>query len=234
MPYNLLILPLCGGYFILLNFVYFKYRYQRLSSQRILFNSIIAGVFLICFTFVVRFAVEGLYPDLISVLYNNLSNTFNISIEHFWSAVASFFIAVILTGFLNTVIGIFFGVKKPIGYAVRKYGDEIEKLFRHSAKTGQLMQLSLKSNKVYIGFANNIPVPKETNYLKIIPVMSGYRDANSKILHITTEYLEVIDDYISDQPKFDISNMEISIKQDEILTAGIFNEQLFALFNKKD
>jgi len=44
MPYNILILPLCGGYFVLLNFVMFKYKYQRLSSQRLLFTSIIAAV----------------------------------------------------------------------------------------------------------------------------------------------------------------------------------------------
>ncbi len=52
------------------------------------------------------------------------------------------------------------------------------------------MQLTLKNNKVYIGFTDIILVAKETNYLKITPVLSGYRDFESKLLKITTNYLK--------------------------------------------
>lgn len=130
----------------------------------------------------------------------------------------------------NLIVIIFFGYKKPISYAVKKYGDEIEKLFRTSAKTGELMHLTLKNNKVYIGFTDIIPVPKETNYLKITPVMSGYRESESKTLRITTEYFDVLDIYMSENPKFDIYDIDVSIKQDEILTAGIYDQDVFNLF----
>jgi hypothetical protein len=231
MPYNLLIFPLCGGYFILLNFVYFKYRYQRLSSQRILFNSIIAGVFLLFFTFILRAFIAFIFPEAIDFIYEGFFQNFPIShINYLWTSVASFTIAICLTFFANSIVILFFGYQKPIGYAVRKYGDEVEKLFRTSAKTGELMQITLKNNKVYIGFTDIIPVPKETNYLKITPVLSGYRESESKILRLTTDYFDILDIYMSDHPKFNIYDIDISIKQDEILTAGIYDQNVFNLF----
>lgn len=92
------------------------------------------------------------------------------------------------------------------------------------------MQITLKNNKVYIGFADIIPVPKETNYLKITPVLSGYRESESKTLRLTTDYFEVLDIYMSNTPEFNIYDIDISIKQDEILTAGIYDQNIFNLF----
>jgi len=233
MPYNLLILPLCGGYFILLNFVYFKYRYQRLSSQRILFNSIITGVFLLIFTFSVRTVCEILFPDTIQNSFQYLKNNIPINhIDYLWTSVSSFLLAVFFTLIGNLVVKLFLGYIQPISYAVRKHGDEVEKLFRTSARTGELMQITLKNNKVYIGFTDIIPVPKETNYLKITPVLSGYRESESKTLKITTEYFEVLDLYTSEESDFDIYDIDISIKQDEILTANVYDQKVFDMFNK--
>lgn len=239
MPYNLLLLPLVGGYFILLNFVYFKYNYQRLSSQRILFNSIIAGILLLTFTFIVRISFEYLDPQKFNQLLNLLNES---PIEHtsyLWTSVASFIIAVCATYFLNIVIYLINGCSyyKPIGYAVKRHGDEIEKLFRISAKTGELMKLTLKNNKVYIGYTDRIPIPNESNYLKITPVISGYRESITKKLVLTTEYFDVIDKYIDpsgtkegSEDIFKKYDIDISIKQDEILTAGIFDEDVYNLF----
>jgi hypothetical protein len=120
---------------------------------------------------------------------------------------------------------------KPISYAVKKYGDEIEKLFRLSAITGELMQLTLKNNKVYIGFTDIIPVPKETNYLKITPVLSGYRNSETKELVITTDYFEVLEKYMQSDIDFDIYDIDISIMQNEILTASLYSQKLWDLFH---
>lgn len=234
MPYNILILPLCGGYFILLNFVYLKYKYQRLSSQRLLFSSIITGVFLIFATFLIRlFIGEEFESSIFEFLDNNIPV---IHIPYLWTSVSSFLIAFIATGLTNLLIYLFSGCsfRPSISYAVKKHGDEIEKLFRTSAKTGQLMQITLNNNKVYIGFTDILPVPKETNYLTITPVMSGYRDSETKYLHIITEYLEVLDIYMSEDPEFGIYDIDISIKQDEILSASIYDQNVFNLFNGED
>jgi len=183
------------------------------------------------FTFGLRALITYFFPNFIENLFSYLSLRFQVNhIEYLWTSISSFLIAIVLTLISNLFVIKMFGYKEPISYAVKKYGDEIEKLFRTSAKTGELMQLTLKNNKVYIGFTDIIPVPKETNYLKITPVMSGYRKSESKTFKITTEYFDVLDIYMSDNPKFDIYDIDISIKQDEILTAGIYDQDVFSLF----
>jgi len=237
MPYNILILPLCGGYFILLNFVYLKYKFQRLSSQRVLFSSIISGVFLLFTTFLIRFTLNVYDPNIEKSIFQFLDNELNIShIPYLWTSVFSFLIALIGTLLSNLIVYLLGGCsfKPSISYAVRKYGDEVEKLFRISANTGQLMQLTLKCNKVYVCFTDIIPVPKETNYLTITPVLSGYRNSENKTLHLITKYYDVLDIYMSDDPKFDIYDIDISIKQDEILSARIYDQDVFNLFNNEE
>lgn len=235
MPYNLLLLPLCGGYFILLNFSYFKYRYQRLSSQRLLFSSVIAGVFLLFTTLLLRYFIGILFPYLIPVTADFLESHFPVRhIDYLWTSCFSFFLAILFTGLSNLIVKLFVESYKPISYAVKKSGDEIEKLFRISAITGELMQLTLKNNKVYIGFTDIIPVPKETNYLTITPVLSGYRNSETKELMITTDYFKVLEIYTTQNPDFEIYSIDISIKQDEILTASLYSQTVFDLFNKSE
>lgn len=222
MPYNILILPLCGGYFILLNFVYLKYKFQRLTSQRILFSSIIAGVFLLFVTFSIRFFVDLAKPGIEKTIFEFLNTQIKVRhVPYLWTSITSFLLAVFGTILANFTVFLFsgFSFRPSISYAVRKYGDEVEKLFRVSARTGQLMELSLKNNKVYVGFTDIIPVPRETNYLTITPVLSGYRNSETKTLHLITRYFEVLDIYMSNNPEFDIYDIDISIKQDEILSA---------------
>ncbi|MCH8533626.1 MAG: hypothetical protein LAT51_01030 [Flavobacteriaceae bacterium] len=234
MPYNILILPLCGGYFILLNFVYLKYKYQRLSSQRLLFSSIITGTLLLFGTFILRCFLN---PEFELSLFHLLNNSIPIThIPYLWTSIASFLIAFFGTLVFNLTIYLILGksFKPAISFAVKKYGDEIEKLFRTSAKTGQLMQITLKNNKVYIGFTDIIPVPKETNYLKITPVMSGFRDLITKNLNIITKYFKVLEVYLDDNPEFSIYDIDISIKQDEILSASIYDQNVFNMFNENE
>lgn len=190
---------------------------------------------MLIFTFSIRTLFEILFPNLVANTFKFLNSYVSIShIDYLWTSLFSFLIAVFFTLLGNLFIKLFMGFIRPISYAVRKHGDEIEKLFRTSARTGELMQITLKNNKVYIGFTDIIPVPKETNYLKITPVLSGYRESESKILKITTEYFEVLDMFTSENSEFEIWDIDISIKQDEILTANIYDQRVFDMFNQNN
>lgn len=232
MPYNILLLPLVGGYYILLNFIYFKYKYQRLSSQRILFGSIVCSIFLIIVVFSIRVLVSIIWPTLIPSIFQVLNK---IPVTHYillWTGVFSFLFAVIGTTLANSIFTKFnyFNFEDPVSYAVKKYGDELEYLFRESAINGFLIQCTLKNNKVYVGFATYIPPPKETNYLKLTPIISGYRDNNTKKLTLTTDYFEVVDKYLNNSDN-QLPDMDIIIKQDEILSANVFDPTMYKLFN---
>lgn len=237
MPYNTLILPLCGGYFVLLNFVIFKYKYQRLSSQRLLFTSIIAAVFILFLTFLLRFLINLIFPNLENIIFAYLNGAISIKhIPYLWTSLASFLLAICGTWILNGLLYVFNGRshKWAVNFAVKKYGDEIENLFRLSATQARLMKITLKNDKVYIGFTDIIPAPRETNYLTITPLLSGYRDSESKTMKLVTDYSGVLGNYIGKDPDFESFDIDIAIKQDEILTAGFFDPVVFDKLRKQD
>lgn len=240
MPYNLLILPLAGGYYILLNFIYFKYNYQRLSSQRILFNSVIAGIVLLGFTFFLRQIVNTFFPFVIEFGYSHIQQYSIPKMAYFGTCLSSLIIAVVGTHLLNWFSNKFlfskypFKLEGPLSYAVKRYGDEIERLFRESAINGELMQLTLKNGKVYIGFSATIPSPQETNYLTISPVFSGYRKSDSQQLILTTDYSSSYRKLVENEESGDETsrNIDIVIKQDEILTVSLFDIDYFKAFKE--
>jgi hypothetical protein len=233
MPYNIFILPILTGYIILINFVLFKYKYQRLNSQRLLLSSILAGLIATSVILLIRAIIKSIFNNFETIIYNWLYSFFPIKeVQYLWTSVLTFVVFSSLTFIINWYIIKKKGKAYILAKAIEDEGDEIEQLFKDSAITGELMQITLNNNKVYIGFTDILPEPKKTNYLKITPVMSGYRDSETKELTITTEYFKVLKIYTSDCPKFDIYDIDITLKQDEILTASIYDQNVFNLFNK--
>lgn len=233
MPYNVFILPILTGYIILINFVLFKYKYQRLNSQRLLLSSILAGLIATSIILILRAFIKLIFNNFETIVYKWLYSFFQLKeVQFLWTSIITFVVFSSLTFIINWYINRNKGKAYVLAKAIEDEGDEIEQLFKDSAITGELMQITLSNNKVYIGFTDILPEPKKTNYLKITPVMSGYRDSETKELTITTEYFKVLEIFTSDCPKFDIYDIDITIKQDEILTASMYDQNVFNIFNK--
>ena len=218
----------------------FKYNIQRLSRERILFESILVGLISVVCGFGLRILIEFLlFPNLIPFLLEQLNK---LPIEkplYFWTIVFSSLITLLSFIVINKLINIYYSKDDPIIWAVNKNGDEIETLFKDSALKGFAIQVTLKNDKVYIGFCEETPIPKLTNYLKLSPILSGYREKETKQLITTTDYEEVVNEFIRDieeKEGIDLEkitlNTDVIIKQDEILTAGIFEKKIFDKFNE--
>ncbi|MEM6720555.1 MAG: hypothetical protein AAF611_14605 [Bacteroidota bacterium] len=156
-------------------------------------------------------------------------------VDYLWTAIFSFIITCLLVIISNEFIICKYGEQSTILWAIHKNGDELEKLFKRSVVEGKMMQITLKNDKVYIGFCEIIPEPQKTNYIIISPILSGYRDNKTKKITITTDYFEMVEHYIEnlddDSTTVEL-NTDIIIKQDEILTAGIYEQIIFDMFNK--
>lgn len=234
-PYNLLILPLTGGYFFIANFAFLKYKYQRLDTPRLLLNSILAGILITIIAFAFRTFVENEYP----ALYSKCCRVLHLlpierteTNRYLGTLLFSLVGIVLFTVIINGLVKLFWGYEKIISNAVDKYGDELEQLFRDSVLKAQLIQLTLKNDKVYLGIIDKIPEPKKTNYVSLIPIYSGYRDKDKKEMIINTSY-ETINLLIKEKtltPK--LSKMLVIIKQDEILTAQPHDPEIYAHFKK--
>ena len=232
MPYSLWILPLISGYFIINNYIYFKYQSQRLSSQRLIFQSIIAGIIAFLLLYAFRILLDWLFPNFIPAVYQTLYQLPIREQDFLWTSIIGFIITIAGVRIINWVYKKFdyFNWKKPLEYAVDEFGDELEQMFKQSAINKQLLQITLKNNKVYVGFAEKIKAPKLSNYLSIVPIMSGYRDSETKEIKLTTDYFDALDYYSENPDKYESFDMDTIVKQDEILTAVVFDPDIYEKF----
>lgn len=232
-PYNLLILPLTGGYFFIANFVLLKYKYQRLDTPRLLLNSILAGIFITFFAFTIRTIIEKEYPGLYiecCKLLHFIPIERTSTNRYLGTLLFSLAGIIVFTLIINGIVRLFWGYEKIISRAVDRHGDELEQLFRDSVLKAQLVQLTLKNEKVYLGVIDKIPEPKKTNYVSLIPIYSGYRNKDTKEMVITTSY-EIINLLIREKaltPR--LNKMLVVIKQDEILIAQPHDPEIYASF----
>ena len=234
MPESLWLFPILSGYYFLTRYVYLKYKYDRIETQRLIFNSVISGSILFMFVYFVRVLISLILPNSINYLYKLL---YNLPIQQqplLWTFVSNFILVIIFTHLLNRILkwNKYFGKQTPVEKAIDDIGDEIKQLFKKVAKEELLIQITLKSNKVYVGFVEYIPPPKESNYLKIIPLVSGYRNNKTKKIKYNTDYYDAILLYQNDEEKYSNFEMDITIKQDEILTANVFDFEVFKSFEK--
>nr|WP_314867039.1 hypothetical protein [uncultured Flavobacterium sp.] len=234
MPDSLWLFPILSGYYFLTRYVYFKYKYDRIETQRLIFNSVITGSVLFFFTYLVRILLNFFWPTLIPFFYEIL---YKLPIERqplLWTFIFNFLAIFLLTHSLNGILKWckYFNRQTPVEQAVDDLGDEIEQLFKKAAKEELLVQITLKSNKVYVGFVEYIPPPKESNYLKIIPLISGYRSNKTKKVKFNTDYYDAILLYQKEEEKYSSFEMDITIKQDEILIANIFDYDVYKAFEE--
>lgn len=102
MPYNIFILPILTGYIILINFVLFKYKYQRLNSQRLLLSSILAGLIATSVILLIRAIIKSIFNNFETIIYNWLYSFFPIKeVQYLWTSVLTFVVFSSLTFIIN-------------------------------------------------------------------------------------------------------------------------------------
>ena len=93
------------------------------------------------------------------------------------------------------VIGYFVSKKKSFSVdATLKCAEEnpLKTAMYKASKSGEFVQITLSSRKVYIGLITLVSDFKspETKFIKICPFLSGFRDNDTLIMYITNNYLE--------------------------------------------
>ena len=225
MPFNLLLFPLVGGYYLIIRLERFKYIQQRLDSQKLLFNSVIAGSFLL----ILSFLISSLFIYFFPTQAEYLKAIPPLNRPYFATTLLSFFISIVITETGN----LFIDRDLAISRSIDKIGNELELLVKLSFETDQLIQFTLKNDKFYIGWAETLPIPQRSNYIRIIPAFSGYRHKETKKLVFTTQYLDIYSAYIREGAVNSIEelNMNLVIKSDDILLANTFNIEMYERFN---
>jgi hypothetical protein len=225
MPWNFLILPLVAGYYLLTRSFYFRFKQQRLDTQRLIFESVLLSVGITIITYIIRVIAELASPSLISFLYKFIP----IKAPYVGTAIFTLLIAVILAELSNLILNKERFVKK----AIKGVGNEFERMLASSFTEGLLLQFTLDNDKFYIAWVKELPIPSISSYIRVIPAISGYRNSEKELV-FTSQYLSVYAEYVNEGKITDIEQLKIDLVLDlkNIISVGYFDKEMYNRFNR--
>ncbi|TNE32592.1 hypothetical protein EP342_04810 [bacterium] len=105
-------------------------------------------------------------------------------------------------------------------------------LCESSYSNSKLIEISLNNDKFYIGWVKELPIPRISNQIRLIPVFSGYRNQEKKLI-FTTQYLEVYSEIMTDKNIKSYIEMDIDlvISVEKVISISYFDEEMYDKFN---
>lgn len=182
--YSVLILPVIGGYFFASYSRYLRYRHQYLPPQRLLFHSIALGAGTVV---LIALLLAGLQwrgvVDVAALPALGLTESVSMTVV----CVVSALLLGIATALTLPATASRPGELHPkLALAIDRVGDEMDILLKNAAVSHRPLLITLDNGKVYVAYILSTPSPRETRYVSIRPVVSGFRDAEQRVRFTTT------------------------------------------------
>lgn len=239
MPFNLLLLPLLGGYWLLRRWNRTRFLLARQDVQRLLLWSATAGflllvgaALLVAVVFLVARVVPGDWAEHTRDDWHLLS-----PFAHSGKAVLALLLGGALPPVLNRIGR--WTWNRPDVWARRAtefYGDETEALILRAQDTGMPVLITLRTSKVYVGFVQkNLNPEVERRHVRLLPVVSGYRKPANLRVEFTTLYEQVREE--AKQPDSPFHSLldrdfEIVVPLAELTTMSLFDFDAYEAFNR--
>lgn len=190
--YSVLVLPVIGGYFLAAYGKHLKFRHQYLPPQRLLFHSIAIGAAGLVL-------VAGCIELARAISTAPWLHERNFGFEEAPDLAAPCLLTFALLGLLTllTVPRSVAGVKQlhpKLISAIEAVGDEMDVLLRDSFLNNDYLLITLDNRKVYVAYVVSAPSPRQTRYVSVRPVFSGYRDDRLEVVLTTTYPLPILPD----------------------------------------
>lgn len=228
MPFNLLLLPLLGGYLFVAHWNGTRFTTPRYSGERLIFRAAIAGVVFLILAFITVQLIHSWQPGL--------SEGWHQFVPFPYSG----------TALLAFLIGAF--AWWPLNRWYSRYGDEARKaierwndfseiLLSRALSEAKLVSLTLQSRKVYIGFVTaSFDPANERKYIVLLPMYSGYREESTLDLVIQTNYAPVYADIIEQDNRAalkGIGDFRLVIPVGEVQSLNLFDPAAYTLFRER-
>ncbi len=216
MPYNLLLLPLLGGFLFLHISHLFRFEAQRLDGYRLLFYSALAGLMLVL-------PARIIVVCLSSTALSHWSGTL------LWDQIAPFsysgtsVLSLILAPPLAGVLNLFINAERAKDIEIRRHANYLTKLLHRAERETLPLSITLANLKWYVGYVTVSPnlSPSET-YFRILPLLSGYRDRETLKTIRTVFYQDVLQD-----PQVDKNDLVVTLPLADVKIAGLFDEDVY-------
>jgi len=229
MPFNVLLLPLLGGYVFLRNWHRTRFSSRRHTGERLLFHAAIAGILFLVGAFVVTRLLNWAYPGL-GLWWRRM-------LPFPYSGTA--FLAFVTGGLLWLPLNWLSRIEdKAADTAIDETGDYLERLLVRAIRRTKPVSVTLKSGKTYIGFVvGNVDPSVDRRFISLLPLQSGYRDPQHQLV-INTDYARVyerINNEGQPEPELDelMRDFIIVLPVGEIQSVNIFDRDAYRLFNEE-
>lgn len=228
MPYNVLLLPLLGGYFFLTYWCFTKFSTKRHSGHRLIFHAAAAGLLFLVIAFLIVRLISWQWSALVL----------------WWQSVVPF--PYLATSLLACAIGlIFWWPLNQIGFPrkedeaaqreIEKSNDHLEILLARALRETKAVSITLKSRKVYVGLITRTHDPMyDRKYIQLLPIKSGFRASDTLALMLTVDYATVYARIIQENINVaasGIRDFEIVIPLSEIQSVNLFDPVAYQMFN---
>lgn len=229
MPYNLLLLPLLGGYVFISYWHHTRFDAKRYTGERLIFHAALAGCFFLALAYIITHAAAHFKPE-IAEAWKAV-----VPFDYSGTSVLAFCLAATAWLPLNGTIS---RREHEAEKAVEQWGDFLEILIIQSIAGAKQISLTLTTGKVYIGFVTRSIDPAfDRRYLQIMPTLSGFRDSKTRDLIITRDYAQAYARLIEADSTFLVTMAEefqLVIPTAEIVSANLFDPDVYAIFREID
>lgn len=193
MPYNVLLLPLLGG-FVFVSFLdRTRWHAYRADKERLLLYAALAGVVFLGAAFVLR-SIPPFIPCS-SLLCPPTWWDAHIGFPHSGVATCAFILGALGWWPVNRIADLIYKAdggsrRHEFARVVRDHGGPLEQMLLRAMNEDKAIMITLKSGKVYIGGLAASFTPEKDKTISLLPTKSGYREAEFQRLVLTTHYDE--------------------------------------------
>jgi hypothetical protein len=183
-PWNLLILPLLAGFVFIHQCDFFRFRSNRLESERLLLESAVFGVLFAAAARLVVVQVVGTPAGqaLKGVLFVYAP------FPYIGTALTALLLGFAFAHAANWVARKLGGPAWFRLYVADRFDDGLLKLLHNCMNSESEVFVSLSSRKVYVGYVVDVPNTPHDPHFVLALVLSGYRDERTLEFHETENY----------------------------------------------
>jgi hypothetical protein len=230
MPFNVLLLPLLGGYVFLRQWNRTRFSSRRYSGERLLLHAALAGILFLAAAFLITRLLIWSVPG-VGLWWRRM-----VPFPYSGSAVLAFLLGAGLWWPLNAVFRR--SAEDAADQVIEETGDYLETLLVRAIRRTKPVSVTLKSGKTYIGFVvTNFNPSFDRRFISLLPLQSGYRNEQHELV-INTDYARVYE-WITQQGRSEteldelMKDFIIVLPVGEIQSVNLFDRDAYRLFNEQ-
>lgn len=238
----LLALPIVGGFLAVTSLYNQRYRIARDSGYRLYFKIV---HFAILLSAIALLSIQVTWFVSAMIGLNSSGGSSELKAEvwkgAFWTLQGSAGQLAVLAFGLGSLVHLVFNTSTAKQKAIeRAIADEdFELMVEKSQREDKPILITLDTGKVYVGWAVRGPIPtRQRNWIRILPLASGYRDANQKV-RLTVPYATILaklrdddEEFLSKvSPDVQVEDFEVVISIENIVAMHLFDIGVYTIFD---